>query len=177
MTIAVGSTNPVKIEAVRRAFIKLDPNVNVVGVETQSGVSHQPMSDEETRNGAENRARSALKLSEKADIGFGLEGGVQETPEGLSNTVWVCIVDMDNNIFFANGERFLLPRSIADAIRAGGEMGPVLDAMIKQENIKQKQGMIGIISKGYIDRTEIYSNLAKLVIGLWYGRDWEKEYV
>ncbi|MBI5151589.1 MAG: DUF84 family protein [Candidatus Pacebacteria bacterium] len=177
MTIAVGSTNPVKIEAVRRAFLKLDPNVRVVGVEAQSGVSHQPRSDEETRKGSENRARSALRLTPKADIGFGLEGGVQETSEGLSNTVWVCLVDKDDHVFFANGERFILPRSIADAIQAGGEMGPVLDTMIKQENVKQKQGMIGIISKGYIDRTEIYSNLAKLVIGLWYGRDWEKEYV
>ena len=43
----------------------------------QSGVSPQPFSDEETIQGAINRARAAVKET-GADIGIGLEGGYRK---------------------------------------------------------------------------------------------------
>src|SRR6185369_14378030 len=101
MLVVIGSTNKTKIQAVEQAFLDI-PNVKVVGVEVKSGVSEQPMSDEETQNGAENRARAALAATPKADIAIGLEGGVQKTKRGLLNSVWCCLVDRDENTFFSN---------------------------------------------------------------------------
>src|SRR5688572_31292064 len=71
----VGSTNPAKVEAVRRALARLAPGCALEAVGVPSGVRAQPVGDEETRLGAEARARAALALRE-ADLGFGLEGGV-----------------------------------------------------------------------------------------------------
>ena len=55
MKIAVGSTNPVKLTAVRIAAQGQWPDAVVEGFAVASGVAEQPRSDAETRQGAENR--------------------------------------------------------------------------------------------------------------------------
>lgn len=54
MKVAVGSLNPVKIEGTRAAFEALWPEEqwDVEGVNVNSGVSDQPMSDGESIKGA-----------------------------------------------------------------------------------------------------------------------------
>lgn len=185
MYIAVGSTNIVKINAVIAGVSHIWPEAQVEGFETESGVSEQPMTDEETKTGSINRAILALNMLEQVHqgtlfgkgelmLGVGLEGGVDMTPEGLMNVVWCSVVDQEERIYSTSGARFLLPASIANPIVAGGEMGPVMDQLIKGENVKKKQGMIGVVTDGFFSRTDEYASIARLTIGLWYGRNWEK---
>jgi len=177
MNIVVGSTNPVKVEAVRQAFSHLGIEIHVEGVEVESGVSAQPRSDTETKHGAAQRARKALKRTPAADIGIGLEGGVHKTRSGLLNTVWVCLIDRKHHReFVANGERFYLPPAVAHHILSGKEMGPALDEITGEANIKKGRGMIGVITKGLLTRTEIYAHLVKIAVGLWHGHGWEEAY-
>ena len=75
MKIAVGSRNPVKIEAVKRAFNKAFGECEVIGVSVSSDISNMPISFEEGVKGAKNRAEKAIEKL-KADFGVGLEGGV-----------------------------------------------------------------------------------------------------
>lgn len=173
--IAVGSTNPVKVAAVTLAAKKIGV-ISVKKFEVASGVSHQPSSDEETKRGAENRARAALKQCSKADLGIGLEGGYATIDDALWNTVWCAVVDRKGQCFFANGERFKLPERIARELRKGKELGPVMDKITGRADIKKNEGMIGVVTKRYLDRVDIYANLASIAIGLWVGREWEKEY-
>lgn len=185
MHIFVGSTNPVKINAVVTAASESWPEVLVRGVAVESGVSHQPRSDEETRAGAQNRAKAALVAGEKLMdrnpmfaqdqlLGIGLEGGVLEyAPGELWSTVWVVVVDQAGVVTESNGARFKLPASIARPILQGKEMGPVMDELLGANNTKQAGGAIGTITRNFVDRTEEYTGIAKLALGLWYGRDWE----
>ncbi len=92
MKIAVGSTNPVKIAAVRDVTTRVWPEAQIVSIAAESGIGSMPMSSEETLLGAENRARTALRLS-GADFGIGLEGGVNPEPAGLMLMGWVVILD------------------------------------------------------------------------------------
>ena len=57
---AVGSENPVKVGCVAAAVTAYWPEAHVIGTHTDSAVRAQPMSDEEMRAGALNRARGAL---------------------------------------------------------------------------------------------------------------------
>ncbi|MEO8581938.1 MAG: inosine/xanthosine triphosphatase [Patescibacteria group bacterium] len=180
MHIFVGSTNPVKLNAVVSAASETWPDVIIEGFDVKSGVTDQPRSDEETKKGAENRAKEALRVGLAKHsapvqvLGIGLEGGVFENEQQeMWNTVWACVVDQTGKTVFANGERFHLPDSLTTQIRAGKEMGPAMDELIGSTNIKHQQGMIGVITEGFIDRTELYANLAKLALGLWSGQDWE----
>lgn len=182
MYFFVGSSNPVKLNAVRSAISEQWSEAQVVGYEVESGVSSQPLNDEETQTGAINRALAALSagLKEFADVdpdeclGVGLEGGVTPWHEELWSTVWGAVVDPAGNVFTANGARMKIPDSIAAPILEGGEMGPVVSQIVGVADVRKKQGMIGVVTKDFVNRTTEYGAIAKLAIGLWFGRDWEK---
>ena len=119
--VAVGSTNPVKLEAVKAGFRSIFPGdaLEFVSLEAASGVSAQPMGDAETRQGAENRALAARNAQPDADFWVGVEGGAEETPgspRALLTFAWVVIL--------ARGRRgqartaaFELPEAVADLVR------------------------------------------------------------
>ncbi len=73
MKIAIGSVNPAKVKAVEEACKEQDIDVIITPMSVPSGVSNQPFSDEETIQGAVNRATNCL-LEENIEIGIGLEG-------------------------------------------------------------------------------------------------------
>ncbi len=181
LILCVGSTNPVKVNAVTLALSQLLPNVTVEGFEVPSGVSSQPLTEEETRLGAQNRAKAAQEQGKAAHsqatevFGIGLEGGVFTNDKGeLWSTVWAVVVDWQGQLYEANGCRIRVPEIIAEPMKNGGEMGPVVQKLTGVTDVRQKQGMFGIITNGFVNRTEEYAGVAKIAIGLWYGRDWDK---
>lgn len=192
MHIFVGSTNPVKINAVTIAASETWPEVEVVGCQVDSGVSEQPKSDEETKQGAVNRAKAALdkglkqlaqtnKVSKKANLqqeylGVGLEGGIfTNDKDEMWTTVWSVVVDSNDQMFMANGARFPVPDIVAKQIYQGKEMGPVMAQFFNGRPVKKQEGMIGVVTQYFVDRTEEYSTVAKMALGQWYGRDWQKK--
>lgn len=181
MYFFVGSENPVKLAAAKSAGIQQWPDVVVMAQAVESQVAAQPRTDEETRKGAENRAVAALQKGLQAQaiggdesvLGIGLEGGVMEIGGELWTTVWVAVTSNGKDIFVANGARFKLPDVIAKPILAGEEMGVAVGQLIANPLVKQQQGAIGVVTKGFVDRAEEYASIAKLAIGLWYGQDWQ----
>lgn len=179
----VGSQNRVKLNAVSWAVSGHWPRAVVKGFAVESGVPAQPRSDDETMRGAINRAKLALttglsKLGKKNNavcLGFGLEGGVCDQGKELWSTVWVAVVDQSGRAHTANGCRIKLPAIIAEPIRAGGEMGPVVSRLFAGADIRHNQGMIGVVTRDLVTRTDEYASIAKLALGLWYGEGWEKE--
>lgn len=180
MKFFVGSTNPVKLQAAQLAAKQKWPQLDVLGYDVASDVSAQPRTDEETHRGAKNRAMAALKQGishfpqEKLYLGIGMEGGVFITSEGeMWSTVWACVIDTENRVYEANGGRIRVPKPIADLIINGGEMGPAISQLIGEENIKQKQGMFGVITNNFVTRTDEYASILQMAIGQWYGKDWD----
>jgi inosine/xanthosine triphosphatase len=161
--IAVGSTNPVKIDAVRMVASRAFPGAEVIGLDSASGVSEQPWGDEETRQGALNRARAVLAAA-GSDLGVGLEGGVLETEMGLMTCAWCVIVDREGRIGVGGGVHVLLPPSVAQALRTGGELGPAMDELSGQHNTKQAQGAVGILTAGLSDRQAAYGQLVAMAL-------------
>jgi inosine/xanthosine triphosphatase len=153
---AVGSTNPVKVQCVTAAAKQFWPDAVVRGVSTDSGVSHQPVSDDEMFTGARNRAHQALRQVTEADFGVGIEGGVLDTAKGMWAYAWVVIVDRSGNLGMGQTGRFPLPAGVAQLVRSGLELGEADDRFFGQENSKQKEGAIGLLSKGKLDRLQLY---------------------
>ncbi len=173
MKVVVGSKNPVKVGSVEEAFKKYWPDCEVVGIEVESGVSAQPMSELETTKGARQRAISALKSNEGADYGVGLEGGVTEVEGKMFECAWACVVDKNGKEGLSGGLYFELPQKIANEIRKGGELGPLMDQFTGKINVKQGSGAIGIFTKGQLDRKTAYvqivlSALIKFVSPEWF---------
>lgn len=160
MDVAVGSTNPVKVRAVERALAGGDASVQAIAVE--SGVAEQPGSRAETIAGADNRAQGALTET-GADLGIGIEGGVAtvEAVEGLWLVMWASVTD-GARLERGGGPSIRLPETIADRIRAGEELGPVLDDVLDTSGVATEQGAAGVLTDEIIDRE---SSLVHAVAG------------
>lgn len=79
--VVLGSTNPVKLRAVRQAFeesIKTNLDYKFVPMSVSSGVNSQPIGLEETRKGAINRMKMCQKFisSSKSAFSVGIENGL-----------------------------------------------------------------------------------------------------
>lgn len=148
---AVGSQNPTKVASVTRVVRRLWPEVEVVAVKVSSGVDIQPTSDEEAIRGARNRAQQAL-ASAGADLGVGLEGSVVDTAHGMFLEGWAVVVDRQGREGIGSGGRILLPRRIAQAVRAGAEVGPVSSRVTGIPRIKERQGTVGYLTNGLVTR-------------------------
>ena len=154
--VAVGSTNPVKVAAVRSIVSQIWPEAQVTGISVPSGVSEMPLSEAEIIKGARNRAQKAqARLS--ADLGVGLEGGLHQESFGWALQGWVAVVDGNGRSHIGGGVRLLLPESIVQRVLAGEELGHVMDDLLGEENVKQKGGAIGALTAGLIMRQDAFT--------------------
>jgi len=153
MYVAVGSQNPVKRDATEAAF-EVMPGVSVEAVGVDSGVSDQPTGVRETAEGARTRARRAFAAGHY-DLGVGIEGGVAEYEgvDGLYLIMWAAVHD-GATTRTAGGPSIELPASVADRVRAGEELGPVMDDLLDEDEVAKKGGAAGAFTGGELDRTE-----------------------
>jgi inosine/xanthosine triphosphatase len=158
MRIAVGSGNPVKRDAVQEAL----PEATVESVTVESGVSEQPWGDDETIEGARNRAERAL--GDENDLGVGLEGGVEEHDSGLFLIMWAAATDGDR-IELGGGPRIRLPDDVAARLLDGAELGPVMDDLLDTSGVAENQGAAGVLTDGVTDRTEALRTAAAGALG------------
>ena len=159
MKVAVGSTNPVKIEAVKLAFNKVWPKKTweVVGLEIPSGVSNQPKSDLESIKGATNRAKGAIQKA-KADFGVGLEGGLSEINGIWFDTAWIMIINKKGHEGISSTINMETPQSFIEKVNRGMEIGEIDDEVFKLKNSKQGLGHFGLMTNGLLDRKDAYTD-------------------
>ncbi len=156
MKIAVGSTNPVKVAAVRQVALRCWPEAQIIAVEAPSGVARMPMSDAESLRGAQNRALAALAQAQ-ADLGVGLEGGVNPEEIGLVLHGWVAVVDGNGRIGIGGSGRLPLPPVIARRVLAGEELGPVMDELLGQVEVRKQGGAVGALTAGLVLRQDAFA--------------------
>ncbi|MXR50703.1 inosine/xanthosine triphosphatase [Halovenus sp. WSH3] len=163
MRVAVGSLNPVKEAATARALG--DRPADVLPVDVDSGVSEQPRGRSETITGAENRASAALAETD-CTYGVGIEGGVADVDgaEGLWLIMWAAVTD-GRGWGRGGGPTLRLPADIAERVRAGEELGPVMDDHLDAEGIATDQGAAGVLTDGSIDRTSALAHGVSAAFG------------
>ena len=165
MDIAVGSINQVKVAAVRTVMEKVYGDVRITAVDVQSGVPPQPF-EGQTHQGSENRARAALG---DHDMAVGIEAGVFEMLDGLYDIQHCTIISKDGNVTYGHGSGFRYPDSIAELVRNGMTVGDAVKVVYGNTEIGKKQGAIGLLSKGLIDRKTLteQSVTAAMIPRLW----------
>lgn len=149
------------------------PRAIFSAVTVLSGVPDQPWGDDQTRQGAFNRAKNAL-LHTAAELGVGLEGGVVETPVGLMTCAWCAIVDRAGKVGYGGGVHMLLPPPVEAQLKIHGELGPAMDALVNEHNTKQGRGAVGILTNGLSSRRAAYEQLVAMAaapfVTPYYGR-------
>lgn len=140
---------------------RLAPGATVAAHDVASGVRAQPWGERETRQGAIARAREAIAQAD-ADLGVGLEGGVIDQGSGLELVSWVAVVDRDGRVGLASGLRFMLPSAAAERLRAGEELGMVMDDLFGTTESKKASGAVGLLTDGFVSRGEAFADLVAM---------------
>lgn len=155
--VIIASNNPVKIAAVREACSRMFPGEEFLfeGAAVSSGVTDQPRTNDETRQGALNRAAGAAAVA-PAHLHVGIEGGVEDTPGGMEAFAWVAVSASDGKVGTARSAAFLLPPRVAALIRDGKELGDADDIVFGRINSKQDNGAVGILTGNAIERRDYY---------------------
>ena len=161
----ISSHNPVKMYAALRGFQEMfaAEEFLIDGVQVESGVKDQPLSDRETFQGAFNRAMNARLSRPDSDFWVGIEGGVEETHGEFEVFAWVVILST-SQIGKSRTGTFFLPDKVARLIRLGKELGEADDIVFKRENSKQGNGAIGLLSGDVIDRETYYRHAIILAL-------------
>ncbi|MEX2689276.1 MAG: inosine/xanthosine triphosphatase [Candidatus Njordarchaeum guaymaensis] len=156
--VIVGSTNPTKIEATKRGFRKVFGSVTIKSVMVDSGVSKQPIGDNEIVRGAINRAIQAAR-KERGAFGVGLEGGIVKYSFGSFVKGWVAIVK-NGQISIASTISLPLPDRVVELVLSG-KVEELEDAMYLISGIKnlgEKMGAIGFFTNNIYDRIQAFED-------------------
>ncbi len=166
--IAVASTNPAKINAVRDAFTVAFPQQSsqVIGVKTESGVAAQPMTSAETLRGADNRLRN-LQQQQQADFYVAIEAGLDD---GMT-FAWIRICDGKQE-GRARSASLQLPPLAVQRLNQGEELGDVMDDLFGTQNIKQAGGAIGLLTQHKLSRSSVYQQALILALIPFLSPDW-----
>lgn len=166
LKIIVASHNPVKIHAVTAAFGQQFPGqeLEVLPVSVPSGVSDQPMADEESHRGARQRVENAMANYPQADYWVGMEGGLESHDGALMGSAWMVIGDARGQRGEARTPTLPLPPEVCRLVQAGLELGEANDRVFATVNSKQKGGAFGLLTEGRMTRESIYTQALVLAL-------------
>ncbi|MCG3730071.1 non-canonical purine NTP phosphatase [Vibrio cincinnatiensis] len=151
--VIVASLNPAKINAVKSAFNEVFPEqeFHFQGVSVASDVAAQPMSDSETKQGALNRVHNAEQIAPNAEYYVGLEAGIDH---GMT-FAWM-IIKSGQRYGESRSAGLPLPPIVTEQLTPDNELGHVMDKVFSTENIKQKGGAIGLLTRHKLTRSSVY---------------------
>ncbi len=161
--IALGSTNAVKVLALRWALERLGLNVEPRPVEVPSGVADQPLSEAETVAGALARARAAREALGAA-LGVGIEGGVDLEGGWVVN---VAAVEDGARSALGRSPGVRLPADWLAALRAGESLGELIEARYGPE--ARTLGAMGVFTGGALTRQEASAQAALAALGRYFA--------
>ncbi|OIO53394.1 hypothetical protein AUJ78_00245 [Candidatus Peregrinibacteria bacterium CG1_02_41_10] len=165
MRVAIGTNNQAKTEAVKKAFAQIEKwcknRLEFVNLEVPSGIGAMPLDDEQTMQGAYNRVVALIKRT-AANFYVGLEGGIhynilsQDKKKPLTHyslKSWACVSD-GKKFYFGCSSAYPLPKGVVEKMFVEGkELGVVADEIWEKENLKNKEGTIGVLTGNLRTRT------------------------
>jgi len=180
--IAVGSINAVKVKAVEEALQHYPhlamAQIRPIGV--PSGIAAQPMSLKETIQGAKNRAKGAYEGCEGCTYGFGIESGLCEAPGSKTGFLNMCVCCIFNGSEYHMGfsPGFEVPSSILALIldhQMDLSEACFHSGITENEKIGSAEGLIGILTKGRVDRKEYTKHSVVTALVQLENSDWYPE--
>ena len=168
MRLNIGSKNIVKIEALKETIKDYDflSDTEVIPKEVNSDVSDQPMTIDETVDGAINRAKSSYG---NCDCSVGIESGFMKVKSAKTGhmEITVCAIYDGKDTSLGFSPSFECPPKVMkniidndqDLTQACNSVGLTADP-----KLGQAQGMIGILTKGRVKRKDYTKNAITMAL-------------
>jgi inosine/xanthosine triphosphatase len=166
MLVAVGTSNMVKVQAVKEAFDHFYNDVRVMNVGI-SNLTPQPITLSGTVNGAVKRARTALEKINDTEFGVGIEAGLMEIPDIKTylNVQFAAIIDRNERITVGSSAGFQLPNEVTKMVLIERiEVDRAVEFLYGIKDIGEKRGIIDLMTKGAVSRKELITNALIMAI-------------
>ena len=169
--VAVGSARQPKLAAVREALDSIGSILapatafRVLPIDVPSGVSHTPLSREETMTGARERAQALLRIAREKKRHWsyfvGLEGGLDVVGHGGKRWVflenWAYVCDREGRESFGQSGAILLPAAlVARVVEEGVELAEAIDEFAGERRVRDAQGAWGVLTRNRITRRDAF---------------------
>jgi len=159
MKIAIGSTNEIKVGALRELVpgYELLAGAEVVSVNVSSDVSEQPKSIDETVKGARNRAIGAFAGG--YDLSFGIESGLIQVPDTKTGMmdVCVCVIFDGMECHVGLSPAFECPPKVMELVHSEGldlNQAFFKAGITDNQKLGNAEGAVGLLTKGRITRMD-----------------------
>lgn len=162
MKIAVGSTNRDKIKAVKN--VVGEKEIDILSIAVPSGVRPQPLSEEETKQGAHYRAKECI-MKGNVDLAIGLEAGVFFSGEDVYLCHFGVLLDKEKNRYVTNGPILLLPSQIKEDLLSGKDLNSILHQFSIINPYTSKADAISMFTQGRLSKEEVYTQITKTLFG------------
>lgn len=180
-TVVVGSNNIVKIQAVEEVLSEWGVSFKVIkGIETNSGVSEQPLSLEEMIQGAKNRARAALEHGAENTLGIGIESGLMPalgTTTGYLEATICCFYDGAHLATGLSPGFEVPPKVLKVVLEQGMDLGRAChhNNIGGEPGLGKREGLVGLVTRGHISRKSYTKQAVAMALGQWMHFSWYKE--
>jgi non-canonical (house-cleaning) NTP pyrophosphatase len=161
ISIVVGSTSKLKINAVRKAAAECGIPARIAGVQAASGVNKQPF-NKATKRGAKNRAKNAQEIKPDADLYIGIENGLFDEGGNYFDKAVIYAIDKsgERHIVYSDAVKFP-KRAVKKARKEGfdkitvGEIlyrkGKVKNAADPHKDLGKKKSRVVILQRAIVD--------------------------
>jgi inosine/xanthosine triphosphatase len=159
MIIAIGSTNAAKVLAVKEVLLNSNlGHFQITSQDVKSEVSEQPLTLQETTLGAKNRAKNAF-FNSQCKYAFGIESGFMESLETSTGYlhISVCSIYEGKNHYIGLSSGYEVPAEILDLVinkQMKLSQACLQSGISSNEKIGSTEGLIGVLTRGRIDRKE-----------------------
>ncbi len=169
LKVAIGSLRPPKVEAVRAVMTKVmgflgyrPDAIRYIARDVESGVSPMPLSVQEIRRGACNRAMEARRLVEAetgpVDFAIGLEGGFfilsAEDKEHIHLQTWAYVHHEGKGCYGSSMSMSVPPAVAREVLENKKELGEVIDNFAGRRDVRDQDGAFGVFSLGLLSRQQ-----------------------
>ncbi len=113
------------------------------------------MNEQDTRQGAINRVKFCQRHGQ-ADYFVAIEGGVDHFEDGPATFAYVAIAN-GKTMSVNRSTSMPIPVHVYHALQQGEELGSVMDRLFNMQNVKQKQGAIGLLTNEQASRESVYT--------------------
>jgi len=90
-----------------------------------------------------------------ADYWVGIEGGIENTNDGMAVFAWI-VIHSKTQIGLAKTASFFLPPRVQMLVNEGKELGHADDIVFGVTNSKQSSGALGLLTDDVLNRTDLY---------------------
>ncbi len=170
--IIICSKNKAKNDAVSSVMQQYFEDMEILSLQTNSGVSETPVGDEEGITGCMNRIKDALNQNENGNLYVAMEGILSETTYGTFLCGWTVIYNKnENEYYYGCSSKVKVPNEIIEKTDKNKRLSDVVAEFVGSTGDEVSLiGTNGMLTNGAYTRTDEFMDSVLCAISSKYKK-------